>query len=88
MDRTAFYREVGDFLRARHPDPPPGEVGEDDNLFDHGYVDSLTVVHLILKVQSLMGVEVQLQRLSPGSFHTLKNVYDTFSALSPGSSSP
>lgn len=56
-------------------DPPP--FGEDDNLFDVGVVDSLTMVELVVYIETLSGDEpIDLLTVDPELFFTLNGMWE------------
>lgn len=49
------------------------EIGEDDNLFDAGVVDSLTMVELVAYIESISGGEpIDFLAIDPDLFFTLR----------------
>lgn len=80
MNRENFYKSLQEFLKVRRPDADAktNHIYEKDNLFDSGYIDSLNVVELILFIEEKTGKEIPIENYSPRSFHTMKQIFDTF----------
>lgn len=78
MNRETFYKSLQQFFKERDPDGKENQILEKDNLFDLGYVDSLNVVDLILFIEEKSGKEITIENYTPKSFHTMKQIFDTF----------
>ncbi|KOP23025.1 hypothetical protein AMR41_28535 [Hapalosiphon sp. MRB220] len=78
MNRENFYKSLQEFLKERRPDAKKNHICEKDNLFDLGYIDSLNIVELILFIEEKTGKEIPIENYSPTSFHTMKQIFDTF----------
>jgi len=78
MKREALYKSLQEFLKERRPDVKCEHIHEKDNLFDLGYIDSLNVVELILFIEEKIGREIPIENYTPRTFHTMKQIFDTF----------
>ena len=76
MDRETFYQSIKEFLRTQSPDKEIDPIGEHDNLFDAGLLDSFNMIYLILFIEELSQKEIQLERYSPHHFHTIQRIFD------------
>ena len=78
--RAELRGAIMDFLvRARvsaGQDPRLPDLDDDDNLFDRGVVDSLTLAELLVAVESMTGVELDLLTVEPDTFFTLRGLLD------------
>lgn len=53
--------------------PAPG-LGDDDSLFDHGVVDSLQVVELVMHLESGFGIRVHPHEITRENFETVSTI--------------
>jgi acyl carrier protein len=81
--RERLRRSILDFLASanRNPEVDPRSIADDDNLFDLGLVDSLTLAELLVTVERLSGVELDLLTVEPETFFTLRGLLDHVEGL-------
>ncbi len=74
MDKSTFAREVQNFL-ARN-DPERGkDISMDTNLFEAGYLDSLTFLSLIFFLEENLRRTISLSGFRKNSFTTINTMY-------------
>jgi acyl carrier protein len=78
MNSENFYKSLQEFLKERRSNGKTNHISEKDNLFDLGYIDSLNVVELILFIEEKTGKEIPIENYTPRTFHTMKQIFDTF----------
>jgi acyl carrier protein len=81
--RAQLRRSILEFLATanRHQEIDPWSVTDDDNLFDLGLVDSLTLAELLVTVERLSGLELDLLIVEPETFFTLRGLLDHVEGL-------
>ena len=84
MTRQEFYDGLTDYFCRCHPERQIDKITDTENLFDAGYIDSLTVVDLILTIQDMLDIEVTIGNHTVGSFHNMRRIYDTFACQGTG----
>lgn len=52
------------------------DLGVDDNLFDAGVVDSLTMMEVVAHVERIAQAPIDLQSLDPSALFTLNGLYE------------
>lgn len=77
MTKQEVYLRITDYISKR------GElegirIHETDNLLEHGYVDSLTLVDMIAFLEELVGHEIIIENYELRNFYTLESIYATF----------
>ena len=82
MDRAAFYQETIDLLgrlNARPGEPAAQlDVGEEDNLFDEGYLTSFSVAQVMAFIEETTASRLDPARYGIESFSSLSKLYDVF----------
>jgi acetyltransferase-like isoleucine patch superfamily enzyme/acyl carrier protein len=94
-DQAAGRREAVKALIRRYVEEThfaefgPGELSDDDSLFDHGIIDSAGVVALVTMLESELGVRFEEADLDPDKLATVNGLADLalarISAAVPGS---
>ena len=88
MDRPSFYARMRDHLAEEAGGAgravSPASIGEHDNLFDIGLVNSFSLVKLLIQVEEVLGVEVDVTRHDPETFFSLAGMYDNLHGLARG----
>jgi acyl carrier protein len=80
-ERKVFYEKVLRFVvelwveQSCHPRTPP-KATPDDNLFDLGLVDSLSMVEVLVFVENMTSRAIDLLNVDPEGLFTLKGMYD------------
>ncbi|MFB7816515.1 acyl carrier protein [Paenibacillus chitinolyticus] len=54
------------------------QIDENDNLLEHGYIDSLSMVDMIVFLEEQVGREIVIEDYDIRKFYTLKSIYETF----------
>jgi acyl carrier protein len=80
LDRDEFVARFDEFITGIDRERSLSGVGLNDNLFDAGVLDSLTVARVIVFLERLVGKPVDLELASIDSFATLTSIYDNFVA--------
>jgi acyl carrier protein len=79
MDQEAFRSAVNGFLAELVGDrEEPGgavPVGDDDDLYKIGLVDSVDLIRLLNFVEELAGKEIELEEHDFDSLHTIRGLY-------------
>ena len=78
MESKYFYKSIINFIKQRHPELEVDKISETDNLFDLGYIDSLSVTEFILFLEKLLGREIPIGNYEPRTFHNMKSLFETF----------
>jgi acyl carrier protein len=81
MERQVFYKTISEFITglALGQDAGPATVtaiGEDDNLFDRGLVNSFTIIQMIIFLEKLTGISIDLSAHDLEAFYTVRGIYD------------
>jgi acyl carrier protein len=83
MEREGFCREMSEFIIGLAGEEAGGQaagvvtvIGEDDNLFDLGLVNSFTIIQIIVYLEKLTGVSIDLTAHELESFYTIHGIYD------------
>jgi 4-aminobutyrate aminotransferase-like enzyme len=88
VDRPSFYARMRDYLVEEAGRSgcavPPASIGEHDNLFDSGLVNSFSLVKLLIQVEEMLGVQVDVTRHDPETFFSLAGMYDNLRGLARG----
>lgn len=88
VDRPSFYARMRDHLAEEAGGAgravSPASIGEHDNLFDIGLVNSFSLVKLLIQVEEVLGVEVDVTRHDPETFFSLAGMYDNLHGLARG----
>jgi acyl carrier protein len=76
--RAGLRRSILEFLATANPHRTVDttSLSDDDNLFDLGLVDSVTLADLLVTVERLAGVELDLLAVDPETFFTLRGLLD------------
>jgi acyl carrier protein len=89
MERDAFYKAMSEFIaelaEKRTGEPVTIVIGEDDNLFDLGLVDSFTIIQMIVYLEDLSGVSIDLSEHDLESFYTIHGICDLVQGTDAGS---
>lgn len=79
MEPEPFYKAMREFIiglaAERTGEPVTMVIGEDDNLFDLGLVNSFTIIQMIVFLEELTGVSVDLSEHELETFYTLRGTY-------------
>jgi acyl carrier protein len=79
MEREPFYKAMREFITElaaeRTGEPVTTAIGEDDNLFDLGLINSFTIIEMIVFLEELTGVSVDLSAHELETFYTLRGTY-------------
>lgn len=78
MEKSQFYQLASEFLSTLNDGKKPLKIGEDENLLQAGYIDSLRMIELVLFVEKLSKKKIPLDKLDPRTFYTLGSLYETF----------
>lgn len=70
-------------LRVLNPDLPAAPIGEDDNLFDLGYVDSLKMIELTVWIQKSCGASFNPGDYDPQHFYSLRAIHALIESITP-----
>ncbi|MEC0106290.1 acyl carrier protein [Paenibacillus taichungensis] len=54
------------------------QINGNDNLLEHGCVDSLTMVDMIVFLEEQVGYEIVIEQYDIRKFYTLDSIYETF----------
>jgi 4-aminobutyrate aminotransferase-like enzyme len=88
VDRPLFYARMREYLAEEAARAgravSPALIGEHDNLFDTGLVNSFSLVKLLIVVEEMLGVQVDVTRHDPETFFSLAGMYDTLHGLAQG----
>lgn len=74
MDRQLFVNELTQYLVQKRPHREP--PGPEANLWTMGYLDSLSIVELILFVESVTGAELAVADIH--SLQSIAEIYDNY----------
>ncbi len=69
---TASERDIRDLLGAIVGPEMAGAVGEDDQIFEQGIIDSLHLVELVSALESRYGFKVTGDDLAPENFASVR----------------
>ena len=86
MDKETFRHLFSGFLKTLKPDKQIDSIPDDENLWDLGLLDSLTMVDLMVFLEEQVGVQLEVERLSPDVFHTVSGIYSA--VVSSGAAEP
>ncbi|MER6632530.1 acyl carrier protein [Streptomyces sp. NPDC000987] len=78
MDKDKFYQAVKEFLAEAVEEPGRQaleEIGEDDDLFHMGLIDSHMVIRLVIFVEETTGTEIDLAEHEFEVFYTLRGLH-------------
>lgn len=73
----AVLKILEEAWQDRYEEPFPS-VGESDNLFDAGLVDSFIMIELLSYLETEFSVEVDLADFDPSELFTLSGIYDFY----------
>ena len=71
MTKAEIQAEVHQFVLDKFPAARAAGLAADGELLDHGIVDSLGVLEIILFVQSRFGVHMDDEEMVPDNFHSI-----------------
>lgn len=76
--RAELRRSILEFLATANPERTVDTTSltDDDNLFDLGLVNSVTLADLLVTVERLAGVELDLLAVDPETLFTLRGLLD------------
>ena len=77
MTKQEVYERIAERIKKSR-ELEEVEINESDNLLEHGYVDSLTLVDLIAFLEEMIGHEIKIEDLDIRKFYTLESIYETF----------
>ena len=81
MEETAVKLKLRDWIVDRSKIPVSnGEIKDDTQIIEEGYLSSLDIVEFILYIESLLGEEIDMDELEPEMFETTDTMYQTFFA--------
>ncbi|MFD0856206.1 hypothetical protein ACFQ07_28465 [Actinomadura adrarensis] len=81
MEREAFYRTMIEFVNGLTDESGGEKVAPDDNLFDNGYLSSLSVVQVMTFLEELSGGILDPALYDLESFSTLERLYGVLEDL-------
>lgn len=89
MEREVFYKAISEFitgLSLERADEPvtATAIGEDDNLFDLGLINSFTIIQMIVYLENLTGISIDLSAHDLESFYTIRGTYDLVQGANEG----
>jgi acyl carrier protein len=73
-----FTREFVSFVGEMNQDVDPHAIKPDDNLFDTGVLDSLSVARVIVFIEKLRGSDINLDHAGIESFSSIESMYARF----------
>jgi acyl carrier protein len=76
MERQQFVDSMTAYLRGKRPDGDGQALTPDASLWDLGYLDSVSMVELIMFVEGLLGGNVMIDTSDVRSFGSIQAVYD------------
>lgn len=76
---TTFTRELITFLE-KLSDVPQGTITAQTALIDGGYIDSFSILQLILFIKERCGVSISIESLSLDTVSTVEIITDTYAA--------
>lgn len=76
MEQQQFVDLMTAYLRSKRPDADSQALTPDASLWDLGYLDSVSMVELIMFVEGLLGGNVTLDTSDVRSFGSIRAVYD------------
>jgi len=79
MTETAFARDLIAFIE-KLSDIPPGTIKAQTPLIDDGYIDSFSIMQLILFIEERCGVSLAIESLSLDTVSTVEIITDTYAA--------
>jgi acyl carrier protein len=79
MTETAFARDLIAFIE-KLSDVPPGTITAHTSLIDDGYIDSFSIMQLILFIEERCGVSLTIESLSLDTVSTVEIITDTYAA--------
>ena len=88
MERDAFYKAISEFIAdlaaERTGEAVTTAIGEDENLFDLGLVNSFTIIQMIVYLEELTGISIDLSEHSLESFYTIRGIYSLVQGAGEG----
>jgi acyl carrier protein len=79
MEREHFYKTMREFIAElaaeRTGEPVTTAIGEDDNLFDLGLINSFSIIQMIVFIEELTGTSIDLSAHELETFYTLRGIY-------------
>jgi acyl carrier protein len=76
MEQQQFVAQMTEYLRSRRPEADSAALTPEANLWDLGYLDSVSMVELVWFVETLLGGNVMLDTSDVRSFGSIQAVYD------------
>ena len=76
---TTFTRDLIAFIE-KLSDVPPGMITAETALIDGGYIDSFSIMQLILFIEERCGVSISIESLSLDTVSTVEIITDTYAA--------
>lgn len=76
MTEEQFVHAVKDYLAGAKPDLDASRLTPDDNLWELGYLDSLSTADLVVFVEGLAGREIDLAGGDVKSVRSIRAIYD------------
>jgi hypothetical protein len=76
MEEQRFVAQMTEYLRNKRPEADGSALTPEANLWDLGYLDSVSMVELVWFVENLLGGNVLLDTSDVRSFGSIQAVYD------------
>ena len=76
MEQQQFVERMTAYLRSKRPDADSDALTPAASLWDLGYLDSVSMVELIIFVEGLLGGSVTLDTSDVRSFGSIQAIYD------------
>jgi acyl carrier protein len=80
---AAFNHDLIAFIEKLN-DIPPGTITAQTSLIDEGYIDSFSILQLILFIEERCGVSIAIESLSLDTVSTVDMITDTYAARAEG----
>jgi acyl carrier protein len=79
LTEIAFTRDLIAFVE-KLSDVPPGTITAHTPLIDAGYIDSFSIMQIILFIEERCGVSITIDSLSLDTVATVEIITDTYAA--------
>lgn len=76
MDKQQFLVVMREYLGGKRPEANAAALTLGSSLWETGFVDSVSMVELILFVEQLLGADVTLDTGDVRSFGSIQAIYD------------
>lgn len=78
MNKEQFVENFCLFLQSLNLNSDISNLETTTNLMESGYLDSLSMVEVIIFIENMIGEEISIENYQLSNFYTIEDIYNTF----------